>query len=91
MRLSASWAGAVARRGVSPPCTIIGMAIVVISRAGGKAGWQRTKKERPVGPPFFMRRDDYTFRNTRVPLVPPKPKELESATSIFMRRASFGT
>src|SRR5690606_28023690 len=30
-------------------------------------------------------------RNASVPLVPPKPKELESASSIFMLRASFGT
>ncbi len=26
-----------------------------------------------------------------VPLVPPKPKEFDSATSIFIWRASFGT
>jgi hypothetical protein len=31
------------------------------------------------------------LRNTRLPLVPPNPKELESATSIFIGRAVFGT
>src|SRR6185503_7978795 len=31
------------------------------------------------------------FRNTRLPLVPPKPNEFESATSIFILRAVFGT
>jgi len=30
-------------------------------------------------------------RNTRVPLVPPNPNELETATSIFISRAVFGT
>src|SRR5512134_909787 len=30
-------------------------------------------------------------RNTRVPLVPPNPKELDRATSIFMSRAVFAT
>ena len=30
-------------------------------------------------------------RKTKVPLVPPKPKELETATSIFIARASLGT
>ena len=32
-----------------------------------------------------------SLRNTSVPLVPPKPKELEMATSIFIWRAVFGT
>lgn len=32
---------------------------------------------------------DQIFRNTRVPLVPPKPKLLFTATSIFMSRATF--
>src|SRR5262245_13453716 len=31
------------------------------------------------------------FRNTRLPLVPPKPNEFESATLIFILRAVFGT
>src|SRR3569833_955878 len=31
-----------------------------------------------------------SLRNTRVPVVPPKPNELDSATSIFMLRASLG-
>ena len=31
------------------------------------------------------------LRNTRVPLVPPKPKPLETATEIFFSRATFGT
>ena len=30
-------------------------------------------------------------RNTSVPLVPPNPKELDIATSIFIGRAVFGT
>ena len=29
--------------------------------------------------------------NTKVPLVPPNPKELERATSIFMGLATLGT
>src|SRR3990172_1822658 len=32
-----------------------------------------------------------TARNTRLPLVPPKPNEFESATLIFILRAVFGT
>ena len=31
------------------------------------------------------------FRNTRLPLVPPNPKELDNATPIFILRAVFGT
>jgi hypothetical protein len=31
------------------------------------------------------------LRNTRVPLVPPKPKPFDIATSIFFSRATFGT
>ena len=33
----------------------------------------------------------YILRKTTVPFVPPKPKELDSATSIFISRAVFGT
>ena len=32
-----------------------------------------------------------SVRNTSVPLVPPKPNEFDSATSIFISRAVFGT
>ena len=32
-----------------------------------------------------------TRRNTRVPLVPPNPKELDNTTSIFILRALWGT
>ena len=39
-----------------------------------------------LGPVGHARR-----RNTKVPLVPPKPKELDMATSIFMSRGVFGT
>jgi hypothetical protein len=35
--------------------------------------------------------DQWKRRNASVPLVPPKPNELESATSIFISRAVFGT
>ncbi len=31
------------------------------------------------------------LRNTRVPLVPPKPNPLETAIEIFFSRATFGT
>src|SRR5688572_8214040 len=34
---------------------------------------------------------DQTLRKTRLPLVPPNPKEFEIAISIFMRRAVLGT
>ena len=32
-----------------------------------------------------------TLRKTSVPLVPPKPKEFDTATSIFIGRAVLGT
>ena len=32
-----------------------------------------------------------TLENTRVPLVPPNPKEFDRATSIFIARATLGT
>jgi hypothetical protein len=32
-----------------------------------------------------------TRRNTRLPLVPPNPNELDKATLIFILRAVFGT
>ena len=35
--------------------------------------------------------DQWKRRNASVPLVPPKPNELESATSIFISRAVPGT
>ena len=35
--------------------------------------------------------DQWKRRNASVPLVPPKPKEFDSATSIFISRAVFGT
>jgi hypothetical protein len=35
--------------------------------------------------------DQWKRRNASVPLVPPKPNELESATSIFISRAVWGT
>ena len=36
-------------------------------------------------------RGQWKRRNASVPLVPPKPNELESAASIFISRAVFGT
>ena len=35
--------------------------------------------------------DNQSERNAKVALVPPKPKELDSAARIFMARATFGT
>ena len=35
--------------------------------------------------------DDQSVRNTNVPLVPPKPKELDNATLIFICLAVLGT
>jgi hypothetical protein len=40
---------------------------------------------------FAVDEDQWKRRNASVPLVPPKPNELESASSIFMSRAVSGT
>ena len=40
---------------------------------------------------FAVDEDQWKRRNASVPLVPPKPNELESASSIFMSRALPGT
>jgi len=60
------------------------------------AGWHlagsprrpaRAEARRPVAGPAGRQ----MRRNTRVPLVPPKPKPLDMATSTFAWRAVLGT
>ncbi len=51
-------------------------------------------KKRSSGAPFFQWCDtaqSFKRRITTVPLVPPKPKELEMAISIFISLAVLGT
>ncbi len=50
------------------------------------AGSQLAGQHRGMAPGF-----DQIVRNTRVPLVPPKPKPLDTATSTFFWRATLGT
>ena len=50
---------------------------------------ERTGASRPVRP--APRGADQIRLNTRVPLVPPKPKPLETVTSTFFSRAVLGT
>ncbi|OBX37180.1 hypothetical protein A8U91_01536 [Halomonas elongata] len=38
-----------------------------------------------------IRRQAHTFEKIKVPLVPPKPKEFDRLTSIFISRAVWGT
>ena len=52
--------------------------------------FSRREKEKPSHPPA-SKRTHQTRLNTRVPLVPPKPKPFDIATSIFASRAVFGT
>jgi hypothetical protein len=42
-------------------------------------------------PNLAVDEDQWKRRNASVPLVPPKPNELERATSIFISRAVLGT
>ena len=42
-------------------------------------------------PGLAVDEDQWKRRNASVPLVPPKPNELESAASIFISRAVLGT
>jgi hypothetical protein len=56
------------------------------------------RNSRPVGrhghqdsAPATARDAGYSARNTSEPLVPPNPKEFESAVRIVMLRAVFGT
>lgn len=54
---------------------------------------QKTKSPRSRSCAGFRRAPgaDQIRLNTSVPLVPPKPKPFDTATSIFFSRATFGT
>ena len=51
----------------------------------------RRDRDRSNRRPGAHREQDQSLRKIRLPLVPPKPKELDSATSIGICRAVFGT
>ncbi len=57
----------------------------------GREGAHGRPWRTPSGPGRPSRRQSFSLRKMTVPLVPPKPNELDSATSIFIWRAVLGT
>ena len=57
----------------------------------GRSGWRLHDAVRAENQDRRMTQETQMERNTRVPLVPPKPNEFDMATLIFICRAVLGT